>query len=387
MPRTLIGRIFALLALFALILAGPAHAQPMPAPAPSPAAILEYKKKLALYDKAREAFEIEATAYWDAIAGKRRTRNAKRRNGEPVLLEDYVLAQPPVYRGPPRPIDPARPEEKPPPARYVPVIADMLQAAAEHYDFAPTRPESEIEFKRAYAKTARAAGLTRDQTVRVYAFEVGGNGRHDLQSGTASGRAISTALGYNQLLATNTVHMLAEQGDHFVATLSHRAAAMDGPARKALERKIGILRRMIAVARTVPATWNEYDRFANNVPQGFGMHAMTLDIDVGPLLQTQKLLNSIRFARMKGHRAPLTAAELEMMNLTGDGNGFDIVTMPQALREQVPTSNFFLRGGYERNPVAARNNVVAKLIAATDAKMDRETAQPGAKELAAVYDR
>ena len=60
-----------------------------------------------------------------------------------------------------------------------------------------------------------------------------------------------------------------------------------------------------------------------------------------------------------------------MMNLTGDGNGFDIVTMPAALREQVPTSNFFLRAGYERNPVAIRNNTVAKLLAVTNPRMDR----------------
>ena len=77
------------------------------------------------------------------------------------------------------------------------------------------------------------------------------------------------------------------------------------------------------------------------------------------------------------------AAELEMMNLTGDGNGFDMVTMPPALREQVP--NFFEQKGYERNPVAIRNNVVAKLIAATNAKMDKEVTLPGARELAAAF--
>ena len=46
------------------------------------------------------------------------------------------------------------------------------------------------------------------------------------------------------------------------------------------------------------------------------------------------------------------------MNLTGDGNGFDMVMMPQAMREQVPTSNFFQRGGYERNGIARRTSVV-----------------------------
>jgi hypothetical protein len=103
------------------------------------------------------------------------------------------------------------------------------------------------------------------------------------------------------------------------------------------------------------------------------------------MLQTHKLLTSVFFARAKGYNRPLTAAELEMMNLTGDGTGLDMVTMPQAMREQVPTSNFFQRGGYERNPVAIRHNTVAKLLAVTDERMDFNSAKPGAKELAAAF--
>jgi hypothetical protein len=72
-----------------------------------------------------------------------------------------------------------------------------------------------------------------------------------------------------------------------------------------------------------------------------------------------------------------------MMNLTGDGNGFDMITMPRAWRDRVPTANFFQKSGYRDNPVAQRNNVVAKLIAATDARMDEEVKKPGARELAA----
>jgi hypothetical protein len=74
-----------------------------------------------------------------------------------------------------------------------------------------------------------------------------------------------------------------------------------------------------------------------------------------------------------------------MMNLTGDGTGLDMVTMPRAMRERVPTSNFFQRRGYERNPVAIRNNTVAKLLMVTDARMDSNSAKPGARELAAAF--
>jgi hypothetical protein len=103
-------------------------------------------------------------------------------------------------------------------------------------------------------------------------------------------------------------------------------------------------------------------------------------------LQVRKLLTSVEFAKAHGYTRPLSAAELEMMNLTGDGNGFDMVLMPSDMRTKVPTSNFFQRGGYERNPVASVNDTVAKLFAATNAKMDSESELGGAKNLAALFE-
>ena len=69
-------------------------------------AIAEYRRKLAEYQAARDAYEAEAGAYWSAIAEKRRGRNAKRREHQPITLDDYVLTQPPVYAGPRRPVNP-----------------------------------------------------------------------------------------------------------------------------------------------------------------------------------------------------------------------------------------------------------------------------------------
>ncbi|OIQ71971.1 hypothetical protein GALL_464070 [mine drainage metagenome] len=220
--------------------------------------------------------------------------------------------------------------------------------------------------------------------MRVYSFETGGNGNYDMQSGLRSGRAISTAIGYNQLLTTNSVELIAEQGHEFVRDLTQKAVQLSGAPRKAMDHKIAVLRKMVTYARSVPDDWSQHEKLADT-PQGWALHAMVLDIDVGPLLQTHKLLTSVIFARAKGYTRPLTAAELEMMNLTGDGTGLDMVTMPQALREQVPTSNFFQRSGYERNPVAIRHNTVAKLLAITDSRMDANSTQPGAKELAASF--
>jgi hypothetical protein len=359
------------------------------AQAASPQAIAEYRRKLKEYEEARAAFEEDAFAYWSAISEKRRGRNAKRRERQPITLDDYVLTQPPVYTGPKRPVNPAPEEEEEKPPRQpkaIPVVADLLKAAAEHFQFTPQRPASEVEFKRAYARYAQVSGLTREQAVRVYSFETGGTGNHDMQSGLRGPgtRAISTAIGYNQLLTTNTVELMAEQGHEFVRALTERAASLTGPARKAIDHKIAALKKMVAFTRTVPDDWSAHEKLANT-PQGWAVHAMVLDIDVGPMLQTHKLLTSVIFARAKGYSRPLTAAELEMMNLTGDGTGLDMVTMSHALREQVPTSNFFQRSGYERNPVAVRNNTVAKLLAVTDERMDFNSNKPGAKELAAVF--
>jgi hypothetical protein len=349
------------------------------------AAMAQYRRALEEYTKAQQSYAAAASAYWNSIAEKRKLRNAKRARNEDISIEDYVLDQPPVYTGPPKPRNPIKPELPPRPI-YVPVVADFLAAAQAEFKFSPRLPQNDSEFKRVYAKTALAAGLTKDQVVRIYGFEATGNGNYDVEAGleyNKRARAITTALGYNQLLATNSVEIIAEQGNQFIKDLRARAAQLPDDRKWALENKIEIVRKMVAFARSVPDAWGEHEILANTT-KGLGVHALNLDLDVGPLLQTQKLLDSLVFARRKGVARTLGAAELEMMNLTGDGNGFDMVTMPWQWRDKVPTANFFRPSGYADNPVARRNNVVAKLIAATDARMDEEVKKPGAKELAAA---
>jgi hypothetical protein len=152
-----------------------------------------------------------------------------------------------------------------------------------------------------------------------------------------------------------------------------------------MQQKIEAFRRMIAFARSVPNAWSEHDNLAKNTAPGMGIHAAILDRDIGPLLQTQKLLNSVKFARSKGYKAPLTAGELELMNLTGDGNGIDMVFMPAEMRQQVPTSNFFQPQGYDRNPIARRTAVVAGLLGSIETKMEQASQLPGARDLANAY--
>ena len=108
----------------------------------SPQAIAEYQRKLGEYQAAREQFDAVAVPYWTSITEKRRGRNAKRRDRQQVALDDYVLTQPPLYSGPKRPVNPEPEEGKPRERKAIPVVADLLQAAAQEFQFTPQRPTS-----------------------------------------------------------------------------------------------------------------------------------------------------------------------------------------------------------------------------------------------------
>src|SRR5262245_66486685 len=110
----------------------------------APAGMAEYQYLLAQYLAARQRYEAEADAYWSVVADKRRLRVGKRRGGQDVLLQDYALTQPPLYAGPPPPVDPSAPSEELP-RKYVPVVADFLRAAAQEFKFVPQPPRSESE--------------------------------------------------------------------------------------------------------------------------------------------------------------------------------------------------------------------------------------------------
>ena len=67
----------------------------------------------------------------------------------------------------------------------------------------------------------------------------------------------------------------------FIKALTEKAATLSGPARKAMDHKIAVLKKMVAFSRTVPDNWSEHEKLADT-PQGWAVHAMVLDIDVGP---------------------------------------------------------------------------------------------------------
>ncbi len=333
---------------------------------------------------AYNAYNKQATAYWDQISAKRKLRNEKRARGQTIALTDYVLSQPPLYSGPAKPST----GKTTGPSRSIPGVDDFVAASKRVYGFRPERPSNESEFMRSYVNAAQEIGLTREQLVSIYAFETGGDGTHDLQSGMIKGKAnarpISTAIGYNQLVATASVSLMWEYGNDIAKELRQKAQQASGTERTKLLEKANVVERMTAKAKTVPHNWGAQSELAKT-DAGLGMHAMTMDKDVGPLLQIHKLRTSLTFLRRKGVSRALSGAELEMLNLTGDGNGYDMVTMPSQYRAKVPTANFFLRPGYERNPVAIRNNTVAALLDATESKMEANMQKDGAQMLNRIY--
>lgn len=360
------------------------------APNPSTLVLTEFQRKLQEYTAARKEYEEQATAYWALVADKKRSRGVKRSANQVIQLEDYVLTQPPVYSGPSRPVDPSAAPLMPPARPPIPVVSDFIEAALGRFSFAPELPKNELEFKRAYAKVAAEAGLSKEQIVKIYAFESGGNGSYDVQAGLEYGKpgakAISTALGYNQLLLTNTIDLLKESGGRLIDALKQKADHLSGPAREKMERKIAVTSAMVTFAQSIDDPWNRQQELNGSV-EARSAHAMNLDIDVGPWLQTQKLLDSIRYAHRRGYTRVLTAPQLEIMNLVGDGSGLDMLMLSREMGEQVPTSNFFQRAGYEVNSIAQRNNVVTSLLRAIDTKMDQESLLPGARELASAFPR
>jgi hypothetical protein len=346
------------------------------------------KAELQEYRLALQRFEAEAALYWQAVADTRTERRRKLRAKLPITLEDYVMQYPPQYQGP----QPSKEvlavlaeEQQRDPPRPVLTVQDALREAEALYGFRPWRI-SEIEFKRRYAAEALDLGLTKDQVLRVYALETGGMGTADMQAGinpiTKQGKAISTALGYAQLLHANSVSELVKSGDRFIARLLAMAAdPAQGRERAAeLRAKADVLRRMLARARTVPNEWSAHVKFAGT-PDGIGIHALNLDGDIGPWLQVIKLAGLRTLAAEEG-RTQLTGAEIELMNLAGPATGLEMLSQ---LATGVPTPNFFSRGGYERNSVV-RGRTARELLLELDKRMEGHMSKPGTVEFAQAFD-
>ena len=338
--------------------------------------------------QARAAYEGVHDKYWAGVAALKAERRRKRGAGLAITANDFAQQHPPKYTGPALRTDivkliadlkPARPDTP------IPLVADALAQAGQHFGFTP-RLASEREFKRSYAIESLALGLSKDQVVRVYALETGGRGTFDMQAGfdpeTRKGHAISTALGYAQLLAANSIDELVRYGDGFIVRLNMLAASPGTPRERASElaAKAGAVRAMLKVARSVPREWSEHVRLAST-PAGMGIHALNVDADIGPWLQAVKLKGLKDLAEKNG-RPALSGAEIELMNLAGPRTGLDML---EPVAQTASTGNFFSPGGYYRNTIV-RDKTAAELLVALEGRMNDNIRQAGAVEFAAVFD-
>jgi hypothetical protein len=353
------------------------------------------QREFTAWRAAKTRHDRQLDAYWEQIEQKRAGRRAKRSKTKFFDESDYVWTLPPTYQGPrlspsldkrwDRFLAQGRPASAPSkPKTELPGIDDFLAAARKHYDFVPTRI-SEKEFKRRYAAEALNLGLSKEQVVRVYALETGGNGTADMQAGinpiTKKGRPISSALGYAQLLHANSIGELVKHGNEFVKRLESLQARATDPARKQeLRNKTAALRRMIASAKSVPNNWYKHVAYAKT-SKGYGIHAINLDGDIGPWLQSLKLKGLKDFAARKGV-TNMSGEEIEIMNLSGPATGLEMMA-PTGLT--APTANFFTRRAYYVNKMVM-GKTSAELLAEFTRRMDAGARKAGAVEFAEAFD-
>lgn len=347
-----------------------------------------------VWKTARQSFEDKLDAYWDAVEQKRALRKRKRAKNIPFSVNDYVMSFPPRYQGPElsgslaskydrfltaqRETNPSRSQE-------LATIPDYLAAAKRVYNFTPERV-SEKEFKLRYAAEAAALGLSKEQVVRVYALETGGVGTYDTQAGIhpikKTGRAISSAIGYGQLLDANSINELARSGPTFIQLLTARYQdPRNSPARKALlKHKLVVLKKMYANVKHQPFEWHVQQAYAKT-QAGMGIHTLNIDGDIGPMLQAMKL-KTLQDLAAKSGRPSLSGAELELMNLAGPVTGLEMMDGAGA---RAPTTNFFARRAYYVNKMVI-GLTGAQLQAELDRRMTRALTTPGSMEFANAFD-
>lgn len=362
----------------------------------------EFKAKLSSADRkafenymaAKSAHAFRLDKYWKRVSSTRKARRAKMRRGYTPTSKDYVQSFPPSYKGPKLSKSLARrwkkfqqtPAGKPKKRRSLPTIKQYLAYSKKHYNFSP-EVIPEREFKRRYAREALRLGLTKDQVIRVYALETGGLGTADMVAGIhpirKTGRPISSALGYAQLLAANTTDELVKHGSGFLKRLRAMADApgVSAERRARLKDKIAKMGSMLRAAKSIPHRWSKHVTFSKT-GRGRGIHAINLDGDVGPWLQVIKLYGLKQMARRAGYTS-LTGPEIELMNLAGPGTGLE---MMKPAGRKAPTPNFFARNAYGRNTIV-RGKTSQQLLKALEKRMDHNMKNSGALEFAKVFDQ
>ncbi|MGL4395702.1 MAG: hypothetical protein ACRCS9_04100 [Hyphomicrobium sp.] len=374
-------------------LAVPVHAQAMSTADFLASLSSEEVEAFQAWRTARRAHEDRLDAYWEEVDGKRQARKKKRAAKIPFDSSDYVMRLAPDYTGPKLPTGvaskyakflAAQDKDQPTPPKDMATVSDYLAAAKRVYGFVPDRV-AEKDFKRRYAEEALALGLAKDQVVRIYALETGGIGTYDMQAGIhpikKTGRAISSALGYAQLLDANSVNEVSKHGAFFIERLTakSRQPGLSAERVAAINRKIAIVRKMFVNAKSIPFDWERHQAYAKT-DAGMGMHALNIDGDVGPILQAMKL-RGLKDTADKAGRSDLSGAEMELMNLSGPATGLE---MMQPAGRKAPVTNFFARRAYYVNKMVI-GLTGEELLAELDRRMTISMKTAGSQEFEAAF--
>ena len=340
---------------------------------------------------ARISHDAALDGYWRKVRQKWSARRKKKRAKQALTDRDYVAKFPPKYNGPSlakalfKRWRAFRDKDRPPAKKRDPLpgVADYLASAKRHYNFVPERVP-EREYKRRYALEALSHGLSPMQVVKVFALETGGNGTADMQAGihpiSKRGRPISSALGYAQLLAANSINVMAKHGPKFVARLQGKIRRERVAVRRQqLQAKLNSVQAMLRTAKSIPFQWSRQRALART-SRGRGLHPLNIDGDVGPWMQVIKLADIKRLAERKG-LGNLAPAELELMNLAGPGTGLE---MMRKVGRDKPTPNFFSRRAYYRNSIV-RGRTSEGLIVALDKRMEVNLKKDGSQEFLMVF--
>jgi len=97
-----------------------------------------------------------------------------------------------------------------------------------------------------------------------------------------TGRAISSALGYAQLLDANSVNEVSRSGATFIARLNQKLHDPGNTPQRiaSLKHKIVVLKKMYANCKRVPFEWDKHQAYAKT-PPGMGVHTINIDGDIG----------------------------------------------------------------------------------------------------------
>ncbi|NQX79983.1 MAG: hypothetical protein HRT83_05460, partial [Hyphomicrobiaceae bacterium] len=197
-----------------------------------------------------------------------------------------------------------------------------------------------------------------------------------------TGRPISSALGYAQLLAANSINVVSKHGHTFVARLERIIEREHSPKRRMqLQAKLSSLRAMIRTAKSIPYEWSKQRELART-SQGMGLHPLNIDGLIGPWMQVIKLADIKRLAERHGFYN-LTGAKLELMNLAGPITGLE---MMKNTGSNKPTANFFSRHGYYRNAIV-HDRTSQQLIAAIDRRMTVNLRKKGSRDFISIFDK